>query len=911
MASSSNIEKTPLIEEEECLICYEKYNLKSIIKCKNNHNYCNECFNNNIKNCCLQYDKTTLTWDYSNYAKIKKFGFGNKCVNPQCNSSFDDLEIINQLTKHNFKETATLFYKSKQELVSFETKKNEMNIILQKMKGKISGFDREIRRNQLKNALKEFKPKQCNKCNYGPITKYNCDNMQTHSHERKNGCPRCGKTYNSYKSLPDWDGKLPEETEVEKSNNINNSLQLSKINILSMLCLKFFIDNTNYYTYITPNKFNITIFNDYLILKKKNIQKNIPLSSLKKSCLRCHDNIFRTGQIYVYPACNDEIYIIPFNILLSINIVLLKKHIPNSLNVCGGNINGIQSIGKDGKCTSKCNNCGYGTHWSCCGCKKSNSICQCYGYPDNFRIQNVAQWKSPHAKKVVNYPQITHYPLKKTDFIFFKYQSIFKSIPPTKIQRFIKIPKSTTLKDDFFDSSSWYPKIYSKEKIINKSTMNDIIKDKIKEFNNDIVDLSNKNYNFFPNNKYEFVIYTKVCPYFEKVIYKSTKTNNFIISMNGEIFTINNNIFKLQVTSYNSNIARNIFSIDLKLISIDNTWINFVNACKNTLKNLGEVLYANVYEIYYGVREITANGKKVKKKFKTTKIICSIDKNNFTSNIHKITDKHIIVCFDKSNVPASSKVLTEDQIIARRKADIARKRSDLNKLAKQIRIDEKAAIEKAAKEKEEREKAQLEKYKKKRREKAKAAKEKAAKEKAAKEKAAKEKAARKKAAKEKAAREQAARKKAAKEKAAREQKRKQEIIKNKIKELYKDIKIYHTHKKCFVKSNCNCIVGRCIKIRNYINVWNSFNISNQISEWDFDIQGKFVDFIKNHNNTEVKEMFKIIRKHSKECTNNNCEYIDCNKFKFFIERINGNNLINISDINPLLAPIPNKKQKIE
>ena len=79
--------------------------------------------------------------------------------------------------------------------------------------------------------LKAEKPKQCPECNFGPITKKGCDNLQTHNFESRNACPRCFKHYTSYSALPDWDGKLPEETEVftDKKENINNNL-LESIN---------------------------------------------------------------------------------------------------------------------------------------------------------------------------------------------------------------------------------------------------------------------------------------------------------------------------------------------------------------------------------------------------------------------------------------------------------------------------------------------------------------------------------------------------------------------------------------------------------------------------------------------------------------------------------------------------------
>ena len=55
---------------------------------------------------------------------------------------------------------------------------------------KLPQFDRECRRQSLMNACPDAR--MCRRCFYGPMEKSNCSNLQTHSHQYQNACPRCG-----------------------------------------------------------------------------------------------------------------------------------------------------------------------------------------------------------------------------------------------------------------------------------------------------------------------------------------------------------------------------------------------------------------------------------------------------------------------------------------------------------------------------------------------------------------------------------------------------------------------------------------------------------------------------------------------------------------------------------------------
>ena len=64
----------------------------------------------------------------------------------------------------------------------------------------------------MKQALPNAR--MCSKCNYGPITKVGCDNLQSHGHQFLNSCPRCGDHQTDFSKMKPWDGRLPEETSV-------------------------------------------------------------------------------------------------------------------------------------------------------------------------------------------------------------------------------------------------------------------------------------------------------------------------------------------------------------------------------------------------------------------------------------------------------------------------------------------------------------------------------------------------------------------------------------------------------------------------------------------------------------------------------------------------------------------------
>ena len=84
---------------------------------------------------------------------------------------------------------------------------------MQSVSDKLPQFDRENRRQSLKNACAGAR--MCRKCSYGPMEKSHCDDLQAHSHQYQNACPRCGDHAVNWRDLPEWDGRLPEETKIE------------------------------------------------------------------------------------------------------------------------------------------------------------------------------------------------------------------------------------------------------------------------------------------------------------------------------------------------------------------------------------------------------------------------------------------------------------------------------------------------------------------------------------------------------------------------------------------------------------------------------------------------------------------------------------------------------------------------
>ena len=102
----------------ECLICLESTNSKDSISCSNNHIYCSSCFDDHIKrNCCLNFDPISKSFDYSNYKNIQKYG--HNCPYPNCKHKFSEIFIVKKCTE----DTAELFLNTTKELKSYQTKK--------------------------------------------------------------------------------------------------------------------------------------------------------------------------------------------------------------------------------------------------------------------------------------------------------------------------------------------------------------------------------------------------------------------------------------------------------------------------------------------------------------------------------------------------------------------------------------------------------------------------------------------------------------------------------------------------------------------------------------------------------------------------------------------------------------------
>jgi hypothetical protein len=102
---------------------------------------------------------------------------------------------------------------------------------------KISMMKRRFELEALAKTLRSQFPdaRMCRNCSYGPISKFGCDDLLAHNHQKSsyganydNNCPQCGAAPpKDWKTLPFWNGKLP--TDMTKlSGDVTKSIKMTE-----------------------------------------------------------------------------------------------------------------------------------------------------------------------------------------------------------------------------------------------------------------------------------------------------------------------------------------------------------------------------------------------------------------------------------------------------------------------------------------------------------------------------------------------------------------------------------------------------------------------------------------------------------------------------------------------------------
>ena len=242
------------------------------------------------------------------------------------------------------------------------------------------------RRQSLKNACPDAR--MCRRCCYGPMEKSNCSNLQTHSHQYQNACPRCGDHASRWDELPRWDGRLAEETKVHVAKEENLTPIVDKVSRKVHVSVA---ESPDFFLHIQYP------IEGYLLIQPSLGDRIIPLaiSKLEKhhswQVLR-HENILKNegspsaGASYVFRRIPTEINVCRFLVgkitdkifTVSGNGMINIQHFKAVLHTgtwkgCGGNPNCKVDCKTHRQCSSTCQNCGKNSHWSCCSSRDADS----------------------------------------------------------------------------------------------------------------------------------------------------------------------------------------------------------------------------------------------------------------------------------------------------------------------------------------------------------------------------------------------------------------------------------------------------------------------------------------------------------------------------------------------------------
>ena len=413
-----------------CSICME--DIDHCLKCpQQKHTFCKNCFNIYVASNCFK-DTSQAVGDGINLKNIIKRKGKIYCPDPTCSSNctsvtngmaikpFMDSEIIEHCNNDvvlDYMNTIT-YAKVQNETMT------KVQDFMQSVSDKLPQFDRENRRQSLKNACAGAR--MCRKCSYGPMEKSHCDDLQAHSHQYQNACPRCGDHAVNWRDLPEWDGRLPEETKIGgEDNNLTNNKDGTSGNDEMQVHVSVEA-GTDFFLHI---KYPIE---GYLLIRPSLGDRIIPVLISHKKC-HCWQILrpksYKVHQVeasYVFKSvaakgnmCDSLVGTITDNIFFvsGTGTVKIKKieetpHL-GSWTGCGGNPAGTSHGRTYGNCGSKCKDCGSNTHWNCCSSTDQSSTTCLLGVTKLQALKNAKLCRQGKGNKA-NYQLAFGFAPKKT-----------------------------------------------------------------------------------------------------------------------------------------------------------------------------------------------------------------------------------------------------------------------------------------------------------------------------------------------------------------------------------------------------------------------------------------------------------------------------------------------------------------
>lgn len=223
LVTSTPVISVPTVERFTCIVCYDEYVEDNIFSCKKNHKICIECMKQHMNMNLLDQEKENKGIDKEKILKREGLII---CPDPNCIECYQPTDIVIKLRDAILIDK---YYKTIHWVSHHKVTMNRIQKMLDDLYKKFNdkSMDRESRRLQMRQALPNAR--MCSKCNYGPITKVGCDNLQTHGHQFLNSCPRCGDHQTDFSKMKPWDGRLPEETEKKEDLVTLSEYKFSKI----------------------------------------------------------------------------------------------------------------------------------------------------------------------------------------------------------------------------------------------------------------------------------------------------------------------------------------------------------------------------------------------------------------------------------------------------------------------------------------------------------------------------------------------------------------------------------------------------------------------------------------------------------------------------------------------------------
>jgi hypothetical protein len=376
-----------------CLICYGNLDglRDDMLCCQKEHPYCSACFNEHVKT------KTFASLDARSDGLDLQMVIKRKgtipCPHPDCATA--DVSFAHDVVaKHCNPDVVERYMVTYAYAQQQHETMDKIQQFIKSVSEKLPAFDRENRRMNLKRACPDAR--MCRKCEYGPIERSHCDDLQTHAHQFQNACPRCGDHAKRWTDLPKWDGRLAEESavimpteRVEEPGGQRAAGQAKamclRINtpvdgwiILSAECTKavplHVSEQESAFMVLGPPKDLIHIF--------EKPPHKVPIKTLVKL-----KGTIKSGTIV---QCKGK---------LRLREALVFVHC-GSWTGCGGNPDGTAVCTGSGNCSPHCKNCGSNTHYTCCGSTNRNSIYCRFGMQKATALRNVSICRQRHPRAV-------------------------------------------------------------------------------------------------------------------------------------------------------------------------------------------------------------------------------------------------------------------------------------------------------------------------------------------------------------------------------------------------------------------------------------------------------------------------------------------------------------------------------